>query len=146
MAYLIEAVKKLVVLVLLMELVIRMQSGKKYEAYIKLLVGLMVVYSVVSGVVRIFSAESLQELKPLQDYVWEAYGIFENAEAEQRALQYERTEDATAATERGWQGDSEDMAAATERGWQGNSGDTTATVEGIRIGKIRIEEIAIEME
>ena len=52
MQFVIEAIRKVVVLVLLMEIVLQIQAGKQYEPYIKMLVGVMVVYSLVSGVIR----------------------------------------------------------------------------------------------
>lgn len=62
MQFIIEAIRKVVVLVLLMELVLQLQAGKAYEPYIKMLVGIMVIYSLVSGVVG--------GVQPLQEFQW----------------------------------------------------------------------------
>ncbi len=65
----VEGIRKVVVLVLLMELVLQMQSGKQYESYIKMLVGVMVIYSLVVGIFGAFSGfESV--LKPMEEMQW----------------------------------------------------------------------------
>ena len=69
MQLVIEAIRKVVVLVLLMELVLQMQVGKQYESYIKMLVGIMVVYSLVVGVFGAFS-DFEEVLKPMEDMQW----------------------------------------------------------------------------
>ena len=69
MQFIIEGIRKVVVLVLLMELVLQLQSGKQYESYIKMLVGIMVIYSLVVGLFGAFS--NFEEvLKPMEEMQW----------------------------------------------------------------------------
>lgn len=70
MQFIIDGIRKIVVLVLLMELVIQMQSGKQYESYIKMLVGIMVVYSIVSGICDVFEGITSFQMAPMQEFVW----------------------------------------------------------------------------
>ena len=70
MQFLLDGIRKIVVLVLLMELVIQMQPGKNYEPYIKMLVGIMVVYSIVVGISDVFSGITSFQMKPMQEFVW----------------------------------------------------------------------------
>lgn len=70
MQILLDGIRKIVVLVLLMELVVQMQPGKSYEPYIKMLVGIMVVYSIVSGICSTFSANMSFKMPPMQEFVW----------------------------------------------------------------------------
>ena len=70
MQFIIDGIRKIVVLVLLMELVIQMQSGKQYESYIKMLVGVMVVYSIVSGICGVFEGITSFQMAPMQEFVW----------------------------------------------------------------------------
>lgn len=76
MQLVIEAIRKVVVLVLLMELVLQMQVGKQYESYIKMLVGIMVVYSLVVGVFGAFS-DFEEVLKPMEDMQWSGEWLWE---------------------------------------------------------------------
>lgn len=76
MQLVIEAIRKVVVLVLLMELVLQMQVGKQYESYIKMLVGIMVVYSLVVGVFGVFS-DFEEVLKPMEDMQWSGEWLWE---------------------------------------------------------------------
>ena len=46
---LIDFIRKIVVIVLLLELVMQLQPGKNYEPYLKMFVGLFLVYSLISG-------------------------------------------------------------------------------------------------
>ena len=66
MQFIIEVIRKVVILVLLMEVVLQLQSGKQYEPYIKMLVGVMVVYSLVRG---IFGAWGVFEGE-LKEFQW----------------------------------------------------------------------------
>lgn len=70
MQFLLDGIRKIVVLVLLMELVIQMQPGKAYEPYIKMLVGIMVVYSIAGGISDVFAGITSFSIKPMQEYVW----------------------------------------------------------------------------
>lgn len=70
MQFIIDGIRKIVVLVLLMELVMQMQSGKQYEPYIKMLVGIMVVYSIVSGIYGVFGNIESFQIAPMQEFVW----------------------------------------------------------------------------
>lgn len=70
MEFIIDGIRKIVVLVLLMELVVQMQSGKQYEPYIKMLIGIMVVYSIVSGISGVFAGITSFEMAPMQEFVW----------------------------------------------------------------------------
>lgn len=60
MQTLIEGLRKIVVFVLLMELVLQMQQGKQYEPFVKVLIGIMVVYSVAGWFLGMESAADLQ--------------------------------------------------------------------------------------
>lgn len=82
MQFIIEAIRKVVVLVLLMELVMQLQIGKEYASYIKMLAGIMVIYSLVSGVVSVTGNFSKNMLKPMQEFQWSGdwnTGFEENA-------------------------------------------------------------------
>lgn len=46
----IDFIRKIVVMVLILELVIQLQPGKNYELYLKTFVGLFMVYSMISGI------------------------------------------------------------------------------------------------
>lgn len=80
-----ELVKKVVVLVLLTDLVLQLQSGKAYEPYLKMLVGVMVLYSLISGVAGVWSEAGDRLMKPLEDFGWirEEYFELENQALEQ---------------------------------------------------------------
>lgn len=70
MQFIVEGIKKIVVLVLLMELVMQIQPGKEYEPYIKMLVGIMVVYSIFSGIFNVFGKFSEIQIAPMKEFVW----------------------------------------------------------------------------
>lgn len=70
MQVVIDGIRKIVVLVLLMELVLQLQSGKQYEPYIKMLVGIMVVYSIVAGICGAWGRLETLEIAPMQEFVW----------------------------------------------------------------------------
>ena len=78
MQIVIDSIKKIVVLVLLMELVIQLQSGKQYEPYIKMLVGIMVVYSIVLGMSGMLGRFWDFKIPPMQEYQWEGAWDMEN--------------------------------------------------------------------
>ena len=67
MSWMVDWIRRAVVLVLLMEVVLQLQAGKQYESYLKTLVGIMVVYSVAASVFGAFSkVESLGSMKEFQ--------------------------------------------------------------------------------
>ena len=68
MQFVLDVIRKIVVLVLLMEWVIQLQPGKSYEPYIKMLVGIMVVYSIISGIGSF-------QMPPMQEFVWSDAGV-----------------------------------------------------------------------
>ena len=70
MQFVIEIIRKVVVLVLLMEVVLQLQSGKQYEPYIKMLIGIMVVYSLVSGIFGVWNKVEAEVLAPMQEFQW----------------------------------------------------------------------------
>lgn len=70
MQYIVEWIRKLVLLVLLMEVVLQLQAGKQYEAYIKMLVGIMVIYSLVSGIFVFLGNLEQIKLEPMQEFQW----------------------------------------------------------------------------
>ncbi len=76
MNVIIEGIRKIVVLVLLAELVLQLQSGKKYEPYMKLLVGIMVVYSLVSVIFGAFGGLE-NALAPMQEMQWSGEWLWE---------------------------------------------------------------------
>ena len=55
----IELIRNMVVIVLLIELLMQLQSGKSYEPYFKVFVGLFVVYSLVCGLSSSFREMNL---------------------------------------------------------------------------------------
>ena len=76
MQSIIDGIRKLVVLVLVMELVIQLSPGKQYEPYVKILIGIMVVYSLSAS---IFGAISGLEnaLEPMEERIWSGSGMWE---------------------------------------------------------------------
>ena len=54
MQWIVEWIRKIVILVLLMEVVLQLQSGRQYEAYIRMLIGIMVLYNLVGGIFGVF--------------------------------------------------------------------------------------------
>lgn len=100
MQFLIDGIRKVVVLVLLMELVLQLQSGKQYEQYIRMLVGIMVVYSLVSGIFGVFTGVEERLLAPMEEFQWvgDWYFSFEEqalAEMEQANEKISETSDGT---------------------------------------------------
>lgn len=80
----IEAVRRIVVLVLLMEFVLHMQSGKQYESYIKMLVGVMVVYTITTGIYALIGKNASFSFPPMQDFVWDAGESTEYVQTDER--------------------------------------------------------------
>jgi hypothetical protein len=70
MPLLLEWIRKAVVLVLLMEVVLQMQAGKQYESYLKMLIGIMVVYNLVSGILGAFQNIEATGLAPMKEFQW----------------------------------------------------------------------------
>ena len=70
MQYIIEWIRKIVLLVLLMEVVLQLQAGKQYEDYIKMLIGIMVIYSLVSGIFVFAGRLEQVELQPMREFQW----------------------------------------------------------------------------
>lgn len=70
MEFVVEGIRKAVILVLLMEVVAQLQAGKEYEKLFKMLTGLMVVYSLATVVIGFFSEESI--LEPLESFFLES--------------------------------------------------------------------------
>ncbi len=70
MGVLIEFIRKAVVLVLVMEVLLWLQPGKNYGPYLKMLVGIMVVYSLVGGIFDVFGkfGKGIQFAFP--EYAW----------------------------------------------------------------------------
>lgn len=83
MQIIIDGIRKIVVLVLLMELVLQLQSGKQYEPYIKILVGIMVVYSIVAGICGAWNKMKALEIAPIQEFVWSGEWSVELGETEE---------------------------------------------------------------
>lgn len=73
MSAFIEIVRKAVVLVLLMELVLQLQPGKNYEPYLKMLVGLMMTYSLVTSILGVFGKfqGGIDDAFPGYDWVYD---------------------------------------------------------------------------
>ena len=72
----IEGIRKVVVLILLMELVLQLGADKEYEPYMRLLIGIMVVYSLVAGIFGTFSGfeqifKPMQEMQCIGEWMWE---------------------------------------------------------------------------
>ena len=92
----IEGIRKLVVLVLVMELVLQLSPGKQYEPYMKILIGIMVVYSLTAGIFGVFG--SLEKvLEPMEDRRWNGAWIWEiqeqAKEITEAQMQQEGTQD-----------------------------------------------------
>ncbi len=114
MEFIIDGIRKIVVLVLLMELVVQMQSGKQYEPYIKMLIGVMVVYSIVSGISGVFAGITSFEMAPMQEFIWSGDwdaigGVLEEEDAD-----------------------------------KGGIGDISSRVEEVHVKEIVIEEIKVK--
>lgn len=85
MQYILEIIRKIVILVLLMEVVLQLQSGKQYEPYIKMLIGIMVVYRLVSGIFDVWTKMETVVLAPMQEFQWTGnwYAAFEKQAQDQ---------------------------------------------------------------
>ena len=116
MNLLIEFVRKAVVLVLLMELVLCLQPGKKYEPYLKMLVGLMVTYTLVTNIMGIFSEVSGGMERVFGDYEWMGNWSYET----QIQTEYETG------------------GNNLER-----IGDINVSLEGVKVDKVEIGEIKV---
>ncbi len=92
MQIVIEGVRKIVVLILLMELVLQLQTGKQYEAYIKLLVGIMVVFCMAQGVFGSFGHFEEWFMEPMQDFKWSGEWYAELEEQAQKQADEARTQ------------------------------------------------------
>ena len=66
MPWVVDWIRKAVVLVLLMEVVLQLQAGKQYESYLKMLVGIMVVYSITVGTFGAFF--KMEAWEPMKDF------------------------------------------------------------------------------
>ena len=82
MPWVVDWIRKAVVLVLLMEVVLQLQAGKQYESYLKMLVGIMVVYSITVGILGAFS--KMEGLEPMKEFQWDSawFRIFEKDAAD----------------------------------------------------------------
>jgi hypothetical protein len=84
MQWIVEWIRKIVILVLLMEVVLQMQAGRQYEAYIRMLIGLMVLYNLVGGIFGAFRKIENGGLKEMEMFQWSkslASDLEERAEA-----------------------------------------------------------------
>ena len=82
MPWVVEWIRKAVILVLLMEVVLQLQAGKQYESYLKMLVGIMVVYSITVSILGAFS--KMEGLEPMKEFQWDSawFDIFEKEAAD----------------------------------------------------------------
>ncbi len=136
MQILIEGIRKVVVLVLLMELVLQLQSGKQYEPYIKMLVGIMVVYSLVSGIFGVAGSFQERVLSPMEEFQWAGSWYFEfEAQAESEIAQ--AGEEISEALDNS-QNDGQTLEGAGSLEVQVN----TSPVSQVTIDEIEIEEIS----
>ena len=86
-----------------MEMVLQLQSGKQYEPYIKMLVGIMVVYSLISGIFGLFREIENGGLAPMQEFQWS--GNWYTDLEEQAKAQVEETVDEQTGTAHGGTGE-----------------------------------------
>lgn len=66
MQVLIGEIRKIVVLVLLMEFVLQIQPGKQYEPFVRMLAGVMVVYTIAS---RLFGIGNFPDI---EEFLWDS--------------------------------------------------------------------------
>lgn len=125
MQIVIELIRKIVVFVLLMEVVLQLQSGRQYESYIRMLIGIMVVYLLVRGVYGIWYSLEDGVLAPLEEFQWKDDWFYVWQQEAQRI-----TEDA----EKNMQTESDKTGHIK----------TEVQIEAIRIRDIQIEDIRIE--
>ena len=136
MQFIIEGIRKVVVLVLLMELVLQLQSGKQYEQYIRMLVGIMVVYSLVSGILGVFTGVEDRLLAPMEEFQWAGdwYFSFE----EEALAEMERVEENIS--------DTSEQADSMGQGQKLSDGQRVQVnippVSSITVDKITIEGIS----
>lgn len=125
MQIVIELIRKIVVFVLLMEVVLQLQSGRQYESYIRMLIGIMVVYLLVRGVYGIWYSLEDSVLAPLEEFQWKDDWFYVWQQEAQRI-----TEDA----EKNMQTELDEIGHIK----------TEVQIEAIRIRDIRIEDVRIE--
>ena len=70
MQWIVEWIRRIVILVLLMEVVLQLQSGRQYEAYIRMLIGLMILYNLVSGILGAFGQLENVGLEKMEVFQW----------------------------------------------------------------------------
>lgn len=136
MQFIIEGIRKVVVLVLLMELVLQLQSGKQYEQYIRMLVGIMVVYSLVSGIFSVFTGVEEHLLAPMEEFQW-AGGWYFSFEDQAGAEIHEAEEHISEALEH------TDSIGQNQKLSDGRRVQLNVPpVSSITVDKIKIEEIS----
>ena len=74
---LVDLIRKIVVIVLVLELILQLQPGKDYEPYLKLFVGLFVVFALVSGIHSGISWSGFEVTLPMEVFEWSAGNIKE---------------------------------------------------------------------
>lgn len=74
---LVDLIRKIVVIVLVLELILQLQPGKDYEPYLKLFVGLFVVFALVRGIHSGISWSGLEVTLPMDVFEWSAGNIKE---------------------------------------------------------------------
>ena len=88
MNLLIDFIRKAVILVLLMELVLCLQPGKQFAPYLKMLVGVMITYTLASHMIGIFSGGVGKIERIFKEYEWSSnwsFALEEQAEYETEA-------------------------------------------------------------
>ena len=70
MQWIVEWIRKIVILVLLMEVILQLQAGRQYEAYIRMLVGLMVLYNLIGGIFGVFRKMENGGLEKMELFQW----------------------------------------------------------------------------
>ncbi len=70
MQFVIEEIRKIVVLVLLMEIILQLQCGKQYEPYIKMLAGIIVIYSLVQGIFGFWNSLQINIGGLFSNFTW----------------------------------------------------------------------------
>ncbi len=99
MQWIVEWIRKIVILVLLMEVVLQLQAGRQYEAYIRMLIGLMVLYNLVSGIWGAFGQLENVGLERMEMFQW-SENLFSNLEERaEAAVEGTEMEDESAAME-----------------------------------------------
>lgn len=90
MQVLVGEIRKIVVLVLLIELVLQMQPGKQYEPFVRILAGVMVVYTITS---RLFGMGNFSDIEEFSwDSSWYSYFTQQAAPVVEAGLDLEETE------------------------------------------------------